>query len=221
LVQFDSVGNSSFTIPVSISVSQDELIAVRRQDAAGANKNALINFYSNTGSGDTLRNSLGYFNTSGTGIGIRDASGVDQWRMVRGLFPDRSSMRIYNLSAANYLSFRASDTATTQDFVFPAAEGTAGQVLTIDNIQAATGGNERLTNLTWSTPSAGGGTSVAIQDEGSYVTTVGTINFVGAGVSVAVQGTSSVTVTIAGAIFTMTASSSSANSSAETNLVAT
>jgi hypothetical protein len=46
--------------------------------------------------------------------------------------------------------------------------------------------------------SSGGGASVAIQDEGSYLANVGTINFVGAGVSAALLGTSSVTVTIAG-----------------------
>lgn len=119
----------------------------------GFGSGSRIGFYTNSG---TLSGTFGYDSTNNF-YGWKDSSDVRMSGASRAFFPDRSTFRIYNVTAANYVSFRSSNTTTTQDLVFPASEGTAGQVLTIDNIQPAGGGNDRLTNLTWSTLSASGG----------------------------------------------------------------
>lgn len=151
-----SVQSGGFSLSTgSFSIDQNEMVSLRRQSAAGANKNALIGFYSNSGGGDTLKNSFGYFNTGGTGFGLTDGSGINQWRMTRSFFPDRTAMRIYNVSGTNYVSFRSSDTTNTQEYVLPNSTGTAGQFLGIGAIIPATGGNEGLATLSWQSAGSG------------------------------------------------------------------
>lgn len=109
------------------------------------------------GSGGIINRIFGYDSTDNFS-GFSDSAGNRLWGIQRGLFPDRNAMRIYNITASNYVSFRASDTTNTQDYVLPNSTAAVGSVLSINTIQPATGGNEGITTLSW-IPQTGGGTA--------------------------------------------------------------
>ncbi len=125
---------------------------------SGFGSGSTIGFYTNS---TTLAGTLGYDSTNNY-YGWKDSSGVRMSGARRGFFPNRSSFQIYNISGSNYVAFRSSDTTTSQDYVLPQAQGSAGQVLSINAVQAASGGNEELINLEWITPSGGGGSGSSI-----------------------------------------------------------
>lgn len=119
---------------------------------SGFGSGSEIGFYTNS---TTLKGTFGYDNTNNY-YGWKDASAVRMSGARRAFFPDRSTFQIYNVSGSNYIAFRSSDTTTNQDYVLPQVKGSAGQVLSINAVQAASGGNEELLNLEWATPSSGG-----------------------------------------------------------------
>lgn len=155
-------------------------------EAPASGTNAFIRFMQNDGF-----SLFGDFGWIGGGppndyFTFQDASGNNL-----GAWDSEQAARFYENSGGNYVALKASDSVTSDmTWVLPSTDGSYGQVI-------HTNGDG---NLYFDTDDSGGGggSSVAIQDEGSYITTVGTINFVGSGVSVALTGTSSVTVTVNG-----------------------
>lgn len=133
-----------------LSSGTNPLILASQTSGFGAG--STIGFYTNS---TNLAGTLGYDSTNNY-YGWKDGSAVRMSGASRKFFPDRSSLQIYNVSGANYIAFRSSDTTTSQDYVLPNIKGSAGQVLSINAVQAASGGNEELINLEWATPSSGG-----------------------------------------------------------------
>lgn len=144
-------GSSGSTVPL-------EVLSHTSSFGSGSN----IDFYTDDG----FVRRFGYDSTNSF-FGAKDASGNKQWSISQGFFPSRVSMRIYNASGSNYISFRSSDATDTADYVLPKSTGTVGQFLGINSIQPASGGNEGLTTLSWQTASgatnsSGGNGSIQI-----------------------------------------------------------
>lgn len=128
---------SAGTTPVSI-ISQ----------TSGFGAQTFANFYTGTSS---LIGKIGYDSTNSF-FGILNGSDVRLWGITSGFFPSRLAMRIYNVGASNYVSFRSSDTTDNQDYVLPSSTGSLNQLLGINSIQPPNGGNEGIVTLSWQDP---------------------------------------------------------------------
>jgi hypothetical protein len=132
----------------TIENSSNVQLRLINNDAAGPNKGALIDFLTDTGSGDALQNQFGYWNTNLTGFVLFGDNSNLQWGMAETFFPTELAMRIYNVDGSQYVALRTSNTASTDlTFVLPLSDGSSGDALITDGAG----------NLSFSTIGGGGG----------------------------------------------------------------